>query len=100
MRDKGERRLRRRFSGEITQLHPALVVELSQIPAGRPNSELDRVPPVLEGRVLDRHREGHLLNLAQARGAKEFGEMSLPGAGEIGLVSNSGIQTARSLPEP
>ena len=71
--------VRQLLAAALPQLGLPLRVEPGRVGAGGPDAERERLPPVLEGRVLDAHRERGLLDLAQPGRLEQLGQVALRG---------------------
>jgi hypothetical protein len=67
--------------------------------AGRADAERERLPPVLEARMLDRHGQRSVLDVAQPGLGEQLCEMPLARARKLRLVGDVRVELAGSLPE-
>ena len=82
----------------LAQLGLSRGVEAGQVIAGGPHAERERLPPLLEGRVLDAHFERRFLDLVQARFLEQLGQVPFPRAREPEFAFDAGVELARRLP--
>jgi hypothetical protein len=74
-------------------------VETGRVSAGGANAERERLPPRLEGWMLDTDGQSARLDLAQTRCFEELAEVTLSRTREARLILDSGVEVARRLPE-
>lgn len=87
------------FAAQLPQPCPSVWVEAGGVAAGGPDAERERLPPLLECRMLDAHREEHGFDLAQACRLEQLLQVPLSRARKIGFVLNLGVENARRFPE-
>jgi hypothetical protein len=76
-----------------------VVVEAGHMRAGRADAEHERLPPLLERRMLDADRERSLFDVAQSGSAEQLTEMTLSRSCQAGLVGHGWIEATCRLPE-
>jgi len=81
------------------QLSLPLGVETDRVAAGGTNAERERLPPVLEARVLGADRKSAVLDLAHPGCLQQLREVSLAGTRELRLILDLGVELARRTPE-
>jgi len=74
-------------------------VETSRVAAGRADAERERLPPVVEARLLDADRKSAFLDLVQPCCFEQLRKMALAGARQVRLILDVGIELTRRLPE-
>ena len=84
----------------LAQTSLVLSIELRQVRAGRAYARGEGLPPFVEARMLDAHREHGLLNVLQPRFPEELGEVASSSAGQLGLVVDLRVELTGRLPEP
>ena len=99
LRRHGKRRRREAASAQIPEPIPARRAEPGDVSAGRTDAEQERVPPLVEARVLDVDRQDVVLHLTQAGGVEKLGEVAPARAGKPRFVLDVGIEFARRAPE-
>jgi hypothetical protein len=65
------------LSAAFAQLSLSLSVETSRVPTGGTDAEKERLPPLLQGRVLDADGQSAFLDLVQTGCVEEPAEMTL-----------------------
>src|SRR6478735_1521436 len=83
----------------VAQADAADFVEALDVRTGRADAERVRVPPVLEGRVAHRDREGGVLDLVETGLVAEAGELALADPAHPGLVGDVRVEVPSCLPE-
>src|SRR3954447_8457863 len=77
-----ERWLRQPLPAELAQCRAPIGLEAGDVRTRRGDAaERERLPPVLERRVLDVHRDGAVDDVADSSRAKEVGQVAGPAAG-------------------
>src|ERR687895_2268403 len=99
VRSQPERQLGQHAAAELLELLHLGVAERLRVGAGRPDPEVQRLPPLLERLVLCRRRDLGLLDLAQPGRAKELDEVPLARARATRLGVRVGIELPHRLPE-
>src|SRR6476646_3226722 len=82
-RDPGLRRddegwLRQPLPAELAQCRAPIGLEAGDVRTRRGDAERERLPPVLEGGVLDVHCDGTVHDVADSSRAKKLGQVSGP----------------------
>ena len=95
-RERGGREAR---AAELSQLGQPAGVQARRERSGGPHAEREPIPPVLEGRVFDRHGERGVLDLAKARRLEQLAQMPFPGARKAGFVVDVRLEDAGGFPE-
>ena len=67
--------------------------------ARRSDAAGERLPPFVEGRVLDVDRQRCPLDRSQAGCLEQLGQVPLAHPGEVRFVVDAGVELARGLPE-
>src|SRR6266545_4648045 len=94
-----ERRVGECGATTFAQLRSVLRVEPGHVYAGRADAESERLPPFLEARMPDAHRQRRFLDLAQPCGLEQLRQVSLTGTHQPRFVFDLGIELARGIPQ-
>jgi acrylyl-CoA reductase (NADPH) len=90
----GERAVAEFAAAALAQVGAPVLVELGEVRAGRPDPERERLPPVVEGLVLDADLERGFFEVAEAGLLEDARER-----GELRLVADARIALAGGAPE-
>src|SRR3954452_583000 len=94
-----ERWLRQPLPAELAQCRAPIGLEAGDVRTRRGDAELERLPPVLEGGVLDVHRDGGVDDVADSGHAKEVGQVAGPAAGADRPSLDLRIERLGRIPE-
>lgn len=94
-----ERFSRHFFSAELAQSGLSLGVESRYAAAGLAGAEQERLPPVVEVRMLDINHDGALLDLVHTCRSEQLRKVPVAHAGQPRLVLGIRIELPRRLPE-
>src|SRR3954447_1771397 len=89
-----EGRLGQQLATVLAQPDASDLVEALHVCARRADAERVGVPPVVEGRVPDRHREGGVLDLVEPGPVDEVRQFALPDPAHPRLVVDAGVEVA------
>src|SRR5262249_8981337 len=98
-RGQRERRLRQELTAAVSESRSALVVEAGRVRPDGPDAERDRLPPVLEGGVVDSRFELGLLQVAQSCCFEQLDELTVARAWISRLARDVGGELACRTPE-
>jgi hypothetical protein len=91
--------IRKPLAAAFAQLGPLLSVEARRIGTGRANAERKRLPPIVEGPVLDVDRQHALVDRTQARCLDELRQLTFARACKPGLTLDLRVKVTRRFPE-
>jgi hypothetical protein len=91
--------IRKPLAAAFAQLGPLLSVEALRIGTGRANAERERLPPIVEGPVLDVDRQHALVDRTQPGCLHQLRQLTLASACEPGLILDLRIKVTCDLPE-
>src|SRR6266511_5868143 len=94
-RGEHERRLGERGAAAFAQLRLALRVQPGHVYTGRADAESERLPPFLETRMPDAHRQRRFLDLAKPCGLEQLRQVSSTGAHQPRSVFNLARKSTR-----
>lgn len=83
----------------FTQSCSPVGIEARHMRARRANTKGERLPPLVEGRMLNADHEPRLLDVAQTGGTKQLAEVTLACSGKRGLTCNAQVQSVSCFPE-
>src|SRR6266576_3626690 len=87
------------FEKSVAQCRAPIGLEAGDVRTRRGDAERERLPPVLEGGVLDVHRDGAVDDVADSGRAKEVGQVAGPAAGADRPSLDLGIERLGRIPE-
>src|SRR5438105_7298662 len=94
-----ERSWRQDLAAALAQLGLKRRLETDRVASCGSHAERERVPPILEARMLDADGENALLDLLKPSCLEEPGQVALAGARKLRFVHDLPIELARRVPE-
>ena len=98
-RRHSERGGRQHLAAAFAQPGSARRTQTSDVAAGKTDAEGERLPPIIEARMFDLHRQSGLLNFVQPGCSEQLSKVPFARTREPRLILDTGIELPRSLPK-